>query len=72
MRDGKELIHRVEIARGHPQNPLSEQELSEKFRDCLHHAVKPIPYQKIEKILSMLMELEDAGNIARVVRLINA
>ncbi|MDI7259277.1 MAG: MmgE/PrpD family protein [Thermodesulfobacteriota bacterium] len=72
MRDGKEMDHRVEIARGHPQNPLNEQELSEKFRDCLKHAVKPIPHQKIEKILSMLMELEEANNIAQVVRLINA
>ena len=71
MRDGNELSHRVEIARGHSQNPLSAQELSEKFRDCLCHAVKPILPRRIEKILSWLMELEEAKNIKPLVRLMN-
>jgi 2-methylcitrate dehydratase PrpD len=72
MRDGKEWNHRVERARGHSQNPLSEEELFEKFRDCLHHTVEPIPENRIGKIFSCLMELDQAKNISPLIRLMNS
>ena len=69
MRDGKELSNRVELAKGHPQNPMTEFELSKKFKDCVKHSAKPISEQNIEQLLIMLGELEKVDNIGKVVRL---
>jgi 2-methylcitrate dehydratase PrpD len=71
MKDGSALEQRVEFASGHSQNPLTEEQFSEKFRDCLKHAAKPISLKKIEKTFSMLAEIDEVNNISQVVRALN-
>lgn len=34
MKDGRELFAEGEAGRGHPDNPMSDEEVREKFRDC--------------------------------------
>jgi len=54
MEDGREFSNRVEFAKGHLQNPMSELEFYEKFRDCVRHCAKPISEQNSERLLHML------------------
>jgi 2-methylcitrate dehydratase PrpD len=69
MKDGKELSRRVDFAKGHPQNPMTEAEFSEKFRNCVKRSVKPIPMKNVEQLLGMLSQLEEVDDVARLVRL---
>jgi 2-methylcitrate dehydratase PrpD len=70
MNDGKEYERRVEVAKGHPENPMSETDFLRKFEDCVKHSVKPISGRNIEKLLPMLEELEKVDDIATIVGLI--
>ena len=70
MKDGKEYSRREELAKGHPNNQMSEAEFSEKFRDCVKRSVKPIPQQQIDKVLDLLNKLEKVDEIGEVVRLL--
>lgn len=69
MRDGEELSRRVEFARGHLKNPMSEPESSKKFRDCVRQSAKPMSEQNIERLLTMMSELEKVDYLAKLLRL---
>jgi 2-methylcitrate dehydratase PrpD len=70
MKDGKELYHRVELARGHPRNQMSELDFIEKFNDCATRSARPLSRQNIERLLGLLNELEKVDDISKVVRLL--
>lgn len=64
---GKTLSKRVDIPYGHPQNPMSDEDLMAKFKDCARYAKKTLSEDKIdqlakEKILK-LEKVEDIGEI---------
>lgn len=69
MRDGEELSRRVEFARGHLKNPMSELESSKKFRDCVRQSAKPMSEQNIERLLTMMSELEKVDDLGKLLRL---
>lgn len=69
MKDGKEFSNRVEFAKGHVQNPMTEHDLFRKFKDCVKHSTIPISDQSTEQLLRMLSELEDVDDISKVLRI---
>jgi 2-methylcitrate dehydratase PrpD len=69
-KDGKVFSKQVDIAKGHPKNPMTREEFLGKFRDCAGHAVKVIPKQNIENVIEMVMNLEKIENIDRIVQLL--
>jgi 2-methylcitrate dehydratase PrpD len=54
-KDGNKYDCEVSIAKGMPQNPLSSQEFSAKFRDC---ASVSLDNDRVEKCLDLLSRLE--------------
>jgi len=60
MRDGKEYSHEVSLSKGLPQNPLTPDEFTEKYRDC---ASTVLPKEGVEKSLGMLSNLAGVKNI---------
>jgi len=48
---------------GTPENPLSETALTEKFRQCCHHARKPMSVEKIETLIDSIKTLEQQKNL---------
>lgn len=71
MKDGKRLTSKsVVFAKGHPQNPLTFNELVEKFRDCVSHSAKPLPKDNIERAIDLCDHLEDVGDVSQIVRLL--
>lgn len=57
LRSGKVLEARVSHARGHPQNPLGDAEIEEKFRAL---ASGLLPGARVREILDRLWNLEEA------------
>jgi len=55
LQDGKEVAHTVDVPKGDPVNPMTEEEMADKFRDC---ASSWLQERKVENLLKMLMELD--------------
>jgi 2-methylcitrate dehydratase PrpD len=67
LMNGAEYSCKVDTPKGDPQNPMSEDELSMKFKDC---ARLSLPQIQIEKVLEMVSQLESLGNISELMKAI--
>lgn len=63
-RGGPVLERRVDYPRGAPQNPLSRNELYDKFRDC---ARQVLPREQGERALALLASLEELHRLDELV-----
>jgi 2-methylcitrate dehydratase PrpD len=53
----------VRNIKGHPQNPFTEQELSDKFKKCAAYSAYKLSPAVIESVIDVLMNLEDVDDI---------
>lgn len=60
LKGGIMLEARVEKAKGNPENPMSQQEVQEKYLDCCSGV---LPEQSIKKSLSLLENLDNLKKI---------
>jgi len=67
LKDGRELCHEVAIAKGDPGNPMGEEELAAKYRDCASFVLSP---EDIQKSLDMVSHLEDLEDITELIDLL--
>src|ERR1700722_1556110 len=58
LKDGKVLSGRAEFAKGSPANPMSYDEVADKFRGCAEFAKWPA--QKTESVITLVKSLENA------------
>jgi 2-methylcitrate dehydratase PrpD len=68
-RDGRTLSKTVQYPKGDPNNFLSKEEFTTKFRKCLDHSSPKIREENIEKVIDLIGRLEDipdAGNIPKL------
>jgi 2-methylcitrate dehydratase PrpD len=70
-KDGRQFSMRMDNRKGTPENPMSPEEFADKFRDCLAHGRKRISKQKTEKIMQLLMNLEDVEDVGVVIRMLS-
>lgn len=61
MKDGQVYTNEVQKQRGHPENPLTDEELRAKYRYCAGRAM--LPKDKIERSIEMVKTLEDLSDI---------
>jgi 2-methylcitrate dehydratase PrpD len=64
LKDGRTLEGRADVARGHPEKPMSWDELAEKFRDCC----RLVPGVQTEEAIGLVAELEKQKTIAPLIR----
>jgi 2-methylcitrate dehydratase PrpD len=65
LKDGKVIEGRADVARGHPQKPMSWAELSEKFRDC---AALVVPRKSAEGVIRLVGRLPELRSLAPLLR----
>jgi 2-methylcitrate dehydratase PrpD len=69
--DGRTLVSdNVVDAKGHPDNPMSFDELADKFRDCATHSANPLPQANVEKAIELCANLEDVSDVSQIVALL--
>ena len=61
LKNGKIIEGRADVARGHPQKPMSWAELTEKFRDC---AALVLPREKAEAVIKLVGRLPDLPKLS--------
>jgi 2-methylcitrate dehydratase PrpD len=66
LKGGQRLDRRVDIAKGQPQNPLTDAELDVKFRDC---AARALPTDRIDPLLAAVRALETVEDVSTLCRL---
>ena len=69
-KDGKEYTANAP-QKGHPQNPLTMEDMRAKFIDAMNFAVYPVKDGACEKILDMIDNLESLDDISELVRVYN-
>ncbi|MDP2954684.1 MAG: MmgE/PrpD family protein, partial [Chloroflexota bacterium] len=71
-RDGRSLERRVDHAKGSPQNPMTPEELREKFWGCVAEAARPLARARVEKAASLLEHLETVRDVREIAPLLAA
>ena len=71
MKDGRRLKSKSTVTpKGHPDNPMSFDELAEKFRDCTSHSAEPLQKDNVEKAIDLCANLEKVNDVGQIVRLL--
>ncbi len=68
MKDGRVLTGRAQFAKGSPANPMSYDEVADKFRGCADFA--KWPRQKAEAVIEFVKTLESAPEVSRLTGLL--
>ena len=68
LADGRVLKTRADFGKGSPANPMSDAELSEKFRGCARWA--GVDRSRTEEILALAWKLETLPDVGPLVRLL--
>ena len=61
LKDGRRIQKRISQAKGQPSNPLSEDELQTKFRDC---AALVLPKERVDAVLAAVHHLETLPDVS--------
>lgn len=61
LRNGSTIEGRNDVARGHPEKPMSWAELAEKFRDC---AALVLPRKNAEEAIGLVSRLEQLKSLS--------
>lgn len=64
LNDGREYIKRLDYSKGSPENPLSEDELFDKYVDC---ARRLLPEEKVNRSVQMLKGLPELADLTELI-----
>ena len=70
LKDGRTISGRADFGKGSPQNPMSYEDVSEKFLDCAEFA--KWPRGKATAIVEMVRKLETVPDVRELTRLCSA
>ena len=62
----------VTAPKGHFENPLSTDEVVERFRDCMQYGPKPLDRARTEAAKNMVLDLAELTDATAIVRQLNA
>jgi len=69
LKDGRQLVKRCDFAPGTLRNPLSDEELVQKYRSC---ASLVLPERETEQSIELIMNLERIGEISKLLALVTS
>jgi 2-methylcitrate dehydratase PrpD len=67
LKDGNRYCHTATIAKGHPENPLTEKEVLDKFRSNARHTVSD---KQAEALIGASQTLETIASVRELARLL--
>lgn len=65
LADGREYVKKVIHPLGSPQNPMTVEQVVEKYRDC---TLRALPPRQVERSLEMLWKLEQLPDIRELIK----
>jgi 2-methylcitrate dehydratase PrpD len=70
MKDDREYIEVVEHCLGSVTRPMTFADCAMKFRECAKASVRPLPLEKIERVISMINKLEELPDATEIIRMV--
>lgn len=67
---GERYSKRIDIAAGFAERPLTQEEILERFWNCIDFAKKPFPKEKVERLVSLINKLEEVEDIRSLIPLL--
>ena len=67
LRGGGRLCHKVEVAKGDPENALTREEIERKFLDC---AQPVLSSEDTKRCLGIASNLDSVGDISELMELL--
>jgi 2-methylcitrate dehydratase PrpD len=69
LKDGRTLSGRADFGKGSPANPMSYEEVADKFRECA--AFSRWPAKKAERVIELVKGLEDLPDVRELTALLS-
>lgn len=69
LKNGQEHYIKVEEPLGGMVNPMTEQDVINKFKDCCSHAKKPMTEENVNKLIDLCLNLEKVEDIGQIIAL---
>lgn len=69
-RSGQSHLQRVDLVYGHPDKPMSWDDLGSKFRDCARFAARRIAPADVERVVERVRNLETVADLREVIGLV--
>ena len=66
--DGKVIKGQADFGKGSPANPMTDDELSQKFRQCAEWGM--MPKDRIATVLDMLWHIEELADVNELTKLL--
>jgi 2-methylcitrate dehydratase PrpD len=63
LHDGSQFERDETVPYGHPQNPISEEDLIAKFRTCAAFAARPLAEPTIDRMIDVVLHLDDVADV---------
>lgn len=70
LEDGRILSHKVNIFKGNPENPLSQNECVEKFTKCANFGIRKFSQKKLGQLTEKLFNLEKIRDISEITNML--
>lgn len=70
VKGGTTYRQRTDFPYGHHEKPMTRADIVDKFRDCVSYAAKPVTQASAEKVIILVANLEDVGDVSSIVRLL--
>ncbi len=68
-KDGNVYSKRMDDRKGSPENAMSMDEISDKFRDCASHSRVKLSKRSIDTMISLIKNLEDVKDVGEIIRM---
>ena len=68
---GDVYSQRIDIPRGHPRNPMSDEDLVAKFTDCASHAANPVNETNVSQLIHTIFHLEELNEMSELLQLLD-
>ncbi len=71
LKDGRIVTSgKVMTAKGHPDNPLTTEEVVASYRECVKFGPTPLPSSRTEQAKDMVLQLQDVPDVTEIIRLL--
>lgn len=70
LNDGREFYLLNSDPIGGTNNPMTQDDMIAKFKDCCSHAAKPMSEEKVNKLIDLCLHLEDVADMNEIIDLV--
>jgi len=71
LKNGREYTKQVDFVKGHPNNPVSFEDISKKVRQCAKYAVNSLIVRELEGVIDAVRNLEQVEDVKQIIKILH-